>query len=65
MEFEQEYKGKITPQKALKMLNDEGMDITSEEATKILIFLVNMADVAVRNFLSKKEENDSNNYKTL
>lgn len=54
MEYEEyEYKGKITPLEAQKMLNDEGMNVTLEEATDILKFLANMADVAVRNFLKE------------
>ncbi len=57
MEIEEyEYKGKITPLEAKKMLNDEGMNVTLEEATEILKFLVKMADVAVRNFLKEKED---------
>lgn len=57
MEIEEyEYKGKITPLEAQKMLNDEGMNVTLEEATEILKFLAKMADVAVRNFLKEKED---------
>lgn len=57
MEYEEyEYKGKITPLEAQKMLNDEGMNVTLEEATDILKFLAKMADVAVRNFLKQKED---------
>ncbi|MFD1604797.1 hypothetical protein ACFSJW_15410 [Flavobacterium artemisiae] len=57
MKYEEyEYTGKITPLEAQKMLNDEGMNVTLEEATDILKFLANMADVAVRNFLKEKED---------
>ncbi|KIO54602.1 hypothetical protein [Flavobacterium hibernum] len=57
MEYEKyEYKGKITPLKAQKMLKDEGLNVTLEDATDILKFLANMADVAVRNFLKEKED---------
>jgi len=39
MEFEEEkVKGKITPRKVQKMLSDEGMDVTLEEAAEILAF---------------------------
>ncbi|MGN7811977.1 hypothetical protein [Flavobacterium sp. 22076] len=39
------------------MLNDEGMNVTFEEATDILKFFAKIADVAVRKFLNEKEEN--------
>lgn len=38
------------------MLNDEGMNVTLEEATEILKFLAKMADVAVLSFLKEKED---------
>ncbi|WP_426484606.1 hypothetical protein [Flavobacterium sp. 2] len=56
MEYEEyEYKGKITPLEAQKVLNNEGMNVSLEEATDILKFLVKMADVAVRNFLKEED----------
>lgn len=52
MENEDEnMKGKITPEKAMQMLNSEGMNVTIEEATEILLFLRKMAHVAVSKFL--------------
>ncbi|QOG01084.1 hypothetical protein [Flavobacterium sp. MDT1-60] len=58
MEFEEEkHNGKISPQKAQKMLNDEGMDVTLEEAAEILSFLKFMANAVVKKFLNEKEEN--------
>lgn len=52
MEFEdEEVKGEITPEKAMKMLNSEGMNVTLQEATEILLFLRKMAGVAVAKFL--------------
>lgn len=44
-------RGKITPEKAMQMLNSEGMNVTIEEATEILLFLRKMAHVAVSKFL--------------
>jgi hypothetical protein len=44
-------RGKITPEKAMQMLNSEGMTVTLEEATEILLFLRKMAHVAVSKFL--------------
>lgn len=51
MEYEKEYNGKSTPQKALKMLAEEGMAITLEEAEQILNFLTDIADRQVCKFL--------------
>ena len=52
MEDEEENaRGKITPEKAMNMLNSEGMNVTIEEATEILLFLRKMAHVAVSKFL--------------
>lgn len=52
MEDEEENtRGKITPEKAMDMLNSEGMNVTIEEATEILLFLRKMAHVAVSKFL--------------
>ncbi|WP_406843430.1 hypothetical protein [Flavobacterium soyae] len=38
------------------MLNDEGMDVTLEEATEILSFLKFMANAVVKKFLNEKEK---------
>jgi hypothetical protein len=55
MEYEGKYKGKITPQIAQKMLKDEGMNISVDEAGEILKFLADMATVVVRKFLSEEK----------
>lgn len=44
-------RGKITPKQAMNMLNSEGINVTIEEATEILLFLRKMAHVAVSKFL--------------
>ncbi|WP_286965524.1 hypothetical protein [Flavobacterium sp. UBA4854] len=51
MEENQNHSGKITPAKALKMLTDEGMNVTLEQATEILSFLKLMAEGVVKKFL--------------
>ncbi|MFH6959147.1 hypothetical protein ACHRV1_17270 [Flavobacterium aquidurense] len=56
MECEEKYKGKITPQAAQKMLKDEGMNVSVDEAGEILKFLTDMATVVVRKFLSEERE---------
>ncbi|WP_281225406.1 hypothetical protein [Flavobacterium aquiphilum] len=43
--------GKISPEKAMEMLKSEGMNVTIEEATEILLFLRKMAHIAVSKFL--------------
>jgi hypothetical protein len=45
---------KITPEKAQKMLKEEGMDVTLEEAKEILYFLRKLANIAVLKYLEKK-----------
>lgn len=57
MEFNQKHSGKITPEKALKMLTDEGMDVTLAQATEILSFLRLIAGIRVKKFLEDLETN--------
>jgi len=52
-------KWKITPEKAHKMLTDEGMKVTLDEAAEILTFLRFLAEGTVKKFL-KDSENDEN-----
>ncbi|WP_035644063.1 hypothetical protein [Flavobacterium sp. ASV13] len=57
MEIEEEkYRGKITANKAQKMLSDEGKNVTLEEAEEILEFLQKITYVQVRKFLNEKDE---------
>lgn len=51
MKDEEEMRGKITPEKAMQMLNSEGMSVTIEEATEILLFLRKLAHAVVSKFL--------------
>ena len=44
-------RGKITPEKAMKMLNSEGMSVSLEEAKAILDFMRKLANIAVSKFL--------------
>lgn len=44
---------KISPEKAQKMLKDEGMDVSIEEAKEILYFLRKLANIAVLKYLEK------------
>jgi type II restriction/modification system DNA methylase subunit YeeA len=53
MDDKEEYKGKITPQKALDMLKKEGMNVTLDEAEDILNFLQEMANIQVSKFLKE------------
>lgn len=48
---EEDVKGRITPEKAMSVLNAEGMNVTLMEATEILFFLQKMANIAVSKFL--------------
>jgi hypothetical protein len=43
----------IKPEKALAILRKHGMEVTPEQAKLILLFLQQMADIAVAQFLRK------------
>ncbi|WP_187356517.1 hypothetical protein [Flavobacterium ajazii] len=44
---------RITPEKAQKMLKEEGMEVTLQEAKDILYFLRKLANIAVIKYLEK------------
>jgi hypothetical protein len=44
---------KLTPEKVIEILKEEGIEVTMEEAEEILAFLREMAKEAVRQILSK------------
>lgn len=46
---------KITPEKAQKMLKEEGMDVTLDEAKEILLFLKKLANIAVLKYLENEK----------
>lgn len=46
---------KLTPQKAVEILKQEGMEVTLEEAEKILDFLRNLAKIVVKHYLKNDE----------
>jgi hypothetical protein len=52
---EEDDKGKITPEKALKMLNAEGLNLTLEQAKEVLEFLRKLANIAVSKYLRRRE----------
>ncbi len=54
-----EERGKMTAEKTRKMLKDEGMEVTLEQAEMILEFLRKLANMAVSNYLKKKDEKNS------
>ncbi|MGJ1261674.1 hypothetical protein [Sphingobacterium spiritivorum] len=44
---------KMTPEKITKLMNGGKQKIDNEEATKILLFLKNMARIVIRKYLEK------------
>ncbi|EJF99024.1 hypothetical protein [Flavobacterium sp. F52] len=58
MESNENQRGKITPEKALKMLTDEGMNVNLDEATEILSFLRILAEARVKHFLKDSESDE-------
>ena len=61
--------GKMTPEKAAKMLAEEGLVVTNQEATQIVDFLRTLAKMAVAQYLREDErpplQNTDDNQKTL
>ena len=48
--------GKMTPEKAAKMLAEDGLVVTIEEATQIVEFLRALAKMAVAQYLREDEQ---------
>ena len=48
--------GKMTPEKAAKMLSEEGLAVTIEEATQIVDFLRTLAKMTVAQYLREDEQ---------
>ncbi len=61
----QKDKWKITPEKAHKMLTDEGMNVTLDEAAEILSFLRFLAESTVKKFLKDSESDEPIENSTL
>lgn len=59
---DEQNKGKISPEKAQKMLKKEGMNVTVEQAEEILYFLRKLANMHMQHYLekntNKKKTND-------
>lgn len=51
---------RLTPEQAVKILKKEGMDVTIEQAAKILDFLYNMSHIIVAQFLRNQDQQDQN-----
>lgn len=52
---ERNERGKMTAKKTLKMLKDEGVEVTLEQAQLILEFLRKLASITVSNYLKMKQ----------
>ena len=48
--------GKMTAEKAAKMLAEDGVIVTNEEATQMVDFLRNLAKIAVAQYLREDEQ---------
>ncbi|HEY1196150.1 MULTISPECIES: hypothetical protein [Flavobacterium] len=53
---DEQYKGKISPEKAQRMLKKEGMNVTVELAEEILYFLRKVANIQIQHFLEKNDK---------
>jgi hypothetical protein len=47
---EEDYKGKILPKKAVKMLKEEGMETKLDQAEEIIYFLRKLANIQTKHF---------------
>ena len=62
MEFvDKDYKGKISTKKAQKMLKEEGLNVTLEQAEEISYFLRKLANIQLLSYLEKKDRTKKNN----
>jgi hypothetical protein len=52
-------RGKLTAEQAVKMLKKENVDITLDQAGLILEFLRKLANLTISNYLNQKNEKDS------
>lgn len=58
---EDDYKGKISTKKAQKMLKEEGLNVTLEQAEEISYFLRKLANIQLLSYLEKKDRTKKNN----
>ena len=52
-------RGRLTAEQAVKMLKEENVEVTLEQAKLIVEFLRKLANLTVSNYLKKKDEEDS------
>ncbi|WP_124019289.1 hypothetical protein [Flavobacterium sp. A45] len=52
-------RGKLTAEQAVKMLKKENVDVTLGQAGLILEFLRKLANLTISNYLNQKDEKDS------
>ncbi|WP_281233813.1 hypothetical protein [Flavobacterium gelatinilyticum] len=53
---DEQYKGKISAEKAQKILKKEGINVTVELAEEILYFLRKLANMHMQHFLEKNDK---------
>lgn len=51
-------RGRLTPEQTLKILKEENVEVTLEQARQILEFLRKLANLTVSNYLKRKNEED-------
>jgi ribosomal protein L17 len=52
-------RGRLTAEQTLKMLKEENLEVTLEQARQILEFLRKLANLTVSNYINNKNEKDS------
>lgn len=57
---DEQQKGKISPEKAQKMLKKEGINVTVELAEEILYFLRLIANISIVKFIEKNKTTEKN-----
>ncbi len=56
--MKQEKMKKISPEQAHSMLKKEGLDISLEQAEEVLLFLREMANIVVSNYLNQSNHGE-------
>ncbi|MFH6942579.1 hypothetical protein [Flavobacterium sp. FlaQc-50] len=57
---DEQNKGKISPEKAQKMLKKEGMNVTVEQAEEILYFIRLIANIQIVKFIENNKTTEKN-----
>lgn len=55
--MKEELKKKMTPQKAIDLLRQDGIEVDEQQATLLIDFMLEIAEIAVDQYLASKKKN--------